>query len=147
MKIHNTLILLAFLSFAATYPNNAAAADANTALLRGHVSQVREYVSSGGTFRVEVQLITDSPSGGPWSPFFDCSPFIWSDCEVSDLITGCTTITTSQEVGKEFKLLIHHCPTFNPNAGVCLEATLFHNGFTFIADAVSMLANSNCTTF
>lgn len=137
-------IIAAVLALALAAP--AVAADANSALLRGRVLQVREHISSGGVFRVEVQLLTQTPSGGPWSPLFDCSPFIWGDCEVGDLIPGCTTVATSQEEGKEFKLVIHHCPVFNPGAGVCLEAAPFHNGFGLTADSVTILSNANCTT-
>lgn len=139
MKMLTVLVAAALLA-APTF-----AADSNTALFRGRVTQVREHYTSGGLFRIEVQLFTQAPAGGPYSPIFTCSPLIWSDCEVTDLITGCTTTETSQAGPDDTKITIHHCFPFNPEAGVCLETSPFHDGFSLLSDAVTIVANSNCT--
>lgn len=139
MKI-KTLMVACFL-FA---PIQLCAADANSALFRGHVLQVRNHYTSGGLFRVEVQLFTQAPSGGPYSPRFFCSPTIWDDCEVSDLITGCTPVCETEPGADDSKVEVCHCTPFNPGAGICLETEPFHDGFGMLAESVT--PSSGCSS-
>ena len=121
----------------------AGAADLNGATLRGRVLQVRNHYTSGGLFRVEIELFTQAPAGGPYSPLFNCAPDIWDDCEVSDLITGCTPVCETIEGAKDTKVEICHCAPFNPGAGECIEVTPFHDGFGLLAAAIT--PSASCT--
>jgi hypothetical protein len=127
-------------------PLMSSAADLNTASLRGRVLSVQNHIASGGVFRVEVTLYDQAPSGGPYSPSFYCSPLIWGDCEVADLITGCSPVCDTVEgAAKDSKVEVCACATFNPGAGVCLETAPYHDGFGLLATSISILAGTNCT--
>lgn len=114
--------------------------DLNHTDLRGRVVSVKNHIATGGVFRVEVQLFVQSPTGGPYSPSFYCSPSIWSDCEVSDLITGCTPVCESTEGPDDTKIENCHCGSFNPGAGACLEVEPYHDGFGLLANSVSVVS-------